>query len=529
MKKIAYIFLFSVILVASCKQQDFEDAYTDPGKLSSTSIDRQFTGFLYTNREYVLPAYWNYFVVLRTSLNHYLQITGWANESGQYIPPSSGAEAVWFNYYGTLFQYRELEKIYNNASETEQNDKKIFMLAAKIYLYDYTQRMVDLFGAIPFTEAGKLSQNNGDYQGSLAEFDQPDALYTMMLDDLKNIASELNSIELNSTFQLAFTTQDYVNNGDIDSWKRYCNSLRLRMLNRVQDASAFSSRAKSEIGEILGNPDTYPVVENNDENIQIDVYDINTDINSKSFQSALESGSGWFVNTAGKAIIDQMVNSNDPRLPYIFEPGENANGEYLGIDQMGDGNTATQMANNSMVAIFNTSTYARNQYFPGIIINAAEVNLIKAEYYLKDGNDAMAKSNYEEAIANSVDQYVRIRDKSNDNTIPAPTPPTEGEIQAYTMGDMVNWDNATSMDEKLKLIATQKWIHFNIIQDYENWAEFRRIEAIDLQFVTDNGSAQTQPPVRFNIPSNEITYNKSNYEAVASGDDLNNKLFWDTK
>ncbi len=528
MKKFVYILIFSAVLI-SCSQQDFEDAYTDPGKLSSTSIDRQFTGFLYMNREYVLPAYWNYFVVLRTSLNHYMQITGWANETGQYVPPSSGTEAVWFNYYATLFQYRELEKIYNNASETDQADKKIFMLAAKVYLYDYTQRMVDLFGAIPFTNAGMLSQNSGDYQSSLAEFDQPDAVYTLMLDDLKTIAAELNSIELNSTFQLAFTTQDYVNNGDIDSWKRYCNSLRLRMLNRVQDASAFTSRASSEMGEILGDPSTYPIVEDNDQNIQINVYDLSSAINSKGFQSALESGSGWFVNTAGKAIIDQMVDSNDPRLPYIFEPGESAGGVYEGIDQLADANTATQMANNGLVAIFNTSTYARNQYFPGIIINAAEVDLIKAEYYLKAGSDGMAKSSYEDAIAESVDQYVRIRDVSNDASVPAPSVPTSGEIDAYTAGDMISWDNATTTDEKLKLIATQKWVHFNIIQGYENWAEFRRMRNIDLEFEADNGSIQTLPPVRFNIPANEITYNGDNYDAVASDDDLNNKMFWDTK
>ena len=81
----------------------------------------------------------------------------------------------------------------------------------------------------------------------------------------------------------------------------------------------------------------------------------------------------------------------------ITEPGSSAGGVYEGIDQLGDATTATQMANNGLVAIFNTSTYARNQYFPGIIINAAEVDLIKAEYYLKNGSDGMAKSSYEDA------------------------------------------------------------------------------------------------------------------------------------
>ncbi len=525
MKKILLVTVFITSILFSCTEQDFEDAYANPGTLSTTSIDRQFTGFLFQNREYVLKAYWNYFVVLRTSLNRYTQIIGWPNEPNQYVPPSSGSDAVWNNYYGTLFQYRELEKIYNNAPESEQANKKIFMLAAKVYMYDYTQRITDLYGAIPFLEAGKLSQNSGDYEASLAAFDEPEVIYTFILDELATIADDLNDVVLTPTFQTAFNIQDYVNDGSIDSWKRYCNSLRLRMLTRVRDVSEFSSRATTEIGQILANPADYPVVENNDQNIQIDVVDFGTPINSNF--TTLENDEGWFGSSAGKAFMDQLVNSGDPRLPFIWEPGENAGGVYMGIDQLGDPTTATNMVNDGIAATFNRSTYSRNRFFPGLIINAAQVNLIKAEHYLRAGNDAMAKSNYEMSVTNSVDQYARIRAVSNDNVVPAPATPTAGEISTYLSGADVSWDDATTNDEKLELIARQKWIHFNIIQPYENWAEFRRMGQIELEFMPDNGNSQTLPPVRFNIPGTEQTFNEVNYGRIAADDDLNNPIFWD--
>ncbi|WKN44182.1 SusD/RagB family nutrient-binding outer membrane lipoprotein [Tunicatimonas pelagia] len=527
MKKILSVTVLIISVLFSCTESDFEDAYADPGKLASTSIDRQFTGFLYQNREYVLKAYINYFVVLRTSLNRYMQIIGWENEPNQYIPPSSGSDAVWNNYYGTLFQFRELEKTYNNAPETEQADKKIFMLAAKVYMYDYTQRVTDLYGAIPFLEAGRLSQNGGDYVASLAEFDDPSAIYTFMLDELATIADDLNDIALTDVVQSSFTIQDYVNEGDVDSWRRYCNSLRLRMLTRVQDAPEFSARATTEIGQIVSNAADYPVVEDNDQNIQIDVVDFGTPVNS-NITTLENDAEGWYSSFAGQAFLDQMVSTGDPRLPYIWEPGENAEGVYNGIDQLADAADVANDVGDGLIAQFNRGTYARNRFFPGLIINAAEVDLYKAEYYLKSGDDAMGKASYESSVAHSVDHYVRIRAVTNDvGPAPEPITPTEEDVSAYLAGADVSWDAATTNDEKLELIARQKWVHYNIIQPYENWAEFRRLDQIDLVFEPDNSNIQTLPPVRFNIPGSEQTFNEVNYARIAADDDLNNSLFWD--
>ncbi|MFD1141410.1 SusD/RagB family nutrient-binding outer membrane lipoprotein [Larkinella insperata] len=532
MKKITILVLAGLLLgTVSCKESEFAEAYPDPAKISETTVEKQFTGVLYSNREYVLPGYTHYFVTLRTSLNPYTQATGTLSQSGRYVPGSAGIENVWYSYYDMMAQYRQLQKVYASKSAEQQAGLKIFMLAAPIYVYDHTQRLVDVHGAIPFTQAGMLSTNGGDYNASTAKFDTAEEIYTFMLDDLKRIATELNTITVNAGYQKAFQTQDFLNKGDVTAWKRYANSLRLRLLNRVSDVESFKSRVNTEMAEILGNAATYPIVETNAQNIQINVYDINTDLNSKGFRDGLASD-GWYGNTASKSMIDHMNANKDPRLPILFEPGVNAGGKFIGIDPTATEAVQTAQFNAGQVAIYNRYTLSHNQFFPGVLINAPQMNLIKAEYYLRAGNDAAAKTAYETAITQSVDFYNKILSITNAIGITGsalPAQATPASVAAYIAGDGVNWSKAATSTDKLKLIATQKWLHYNVVQPYENWADIRRLDYPVLNFQTDNANAQTLPPVRWTIPGNEITYNAANYAAVRAADNLKTKLFWDVK
>jgi hypothetical protein len=390
--------------------------------------------------------------------------------------------------------------------------------------------LISLHGDIPFLKAGMLSANGGDYEASSAPFDSAEALYTKMLDELKSMATELNTITLNAGYQQSFKTQDFINKGDITAWKRYCNSLRLKMLNRVSGVASMTSRSNTEIAEILGNATTYPIVESNDQNVQINIFNVSAGgININDFQGALESGSTWFINTAGKKMIDHMNTNVDPRLPIIFEPGEKAGGKFTGIDPMGVNADQSLQNNNGLIAIYNRYTISRNKYLPGTIYNAAQINLIKAEYYLRAGNDASAKAAYEKAIDQSVKFYNNILSKSDAPALTAPVPATDAQIVKYIAADAINWDKAATSAAKLNLIATQKWLHYNIIQAYENWSDVRRLDLPAFSFVNDASNNQTLPPVRWNYPNNEITYNNANYKVIADKDKLTTKIFWDVK
>jgi tetratricopeptide (TPR) repeat protein len=524
MKKILFILATGLAVVfTACTKSDFKDSYADPSKISVTSAEKQFSGFLASNRWYVLPDYWNYFVVLRTTVNRYIQAVGWVNSSNQYVPGAAGIKDRWDNYYNFLAQYRELENIHNKLPAEDQTDRRIYMIAATIYFYDHTQKVVDLHGDIPWSEAGKLSANGGDYGNSLPKYDNADAIYTKMLDDLKAFADELNTITVKDVIVTGFKTQDIVNKGDLALWKKYCNSLRLRILARVSDVPSFQARAATETAAILSNPSSYPVISSNAENIQINVHDLSSEIHAKNFRTGLED---WDGNIAGKAMIDHMKTNADPRLRAMFEPGANAGGVYSGLDPLATSSVQTALIAGGTMSIYNRSTLSRNQFFPGVLMNAAEVSFLMAEAYLKAGNDAAAKTAYNDGISKSIKYYYLLRAVSNDNTAGALTPTNDAEIGIYQAKPQVNWDLALTTPDKLKLLATQKWIHFSVVQPLESWAEIRRLDAPAFSFEVDNANAQKQPPYRWIYAASEQTYHTANYETK---DNLVTKIYWDVK
>jgi len=507
---------------SSCKKNSFEDMYRDPGKVTETTVEKQFAGMIYSYRQLIVPEYRNLFVTLRPTIFRYLHTTGWINETNQLLPGGAAIEDRWSRYYEGLSQYRELETIYNNSVAAEKEEKRIFFLTAKILFYDQTQQTVDLHGPIPWSKAGMLSTNKSDYQNSYPAYDQPEDIYSTMISDLKSISAELNTITVGKSMTEKFKTQDIINNGDIALWKKYCNSLRLRLLTRVAASSKFGTQANQEIAEIVNNQNTNPLILTNAENAQLDIYNLDDNsINTKNIRDAFEA-SGWYANLASKRMIDHMVDKVDPRLPYMFEPGTAATGKFIGLDQTKPSADQVALVNGGTLSIFNRSTYSRNQYFPGVLFSATETNLLLAEYYNKSGNAGAAKTAFEKSIKESIDLYKNIRSKSNDNLIPAPANPTESAITAYI--NNINWDAAGN---KLELIATQKWIHFNVIQTVQAWSEQRRLDFPKFDFVVQGADIQKTVPVKFTLPPSESVYNATNYEAVKAQDNVNTKLFWD--
>jgi hypothetical protein len=525
MKKTIYILMLgATVLSSACTKSDFEEAYPNPALLNEQTIPKHFSGIMYTNREYVVPAYWDYFVVLRTTLRRWTQANGWVTEPNQYVPGAASVGDRWGNFYAMLAQFKDFQTFYNSRPAEEQKDFRIFYLAAKVYVYDHTQKVIDLHGDIPWKNAGLLSTNSGDYTVSYASYDKASDLYTMMLDDLKSIADELSTITINSGVLGSFKTQDLVNRGDVMLWRKYTNSLRFRMLTRVSAASAFTARANSERGEILNNATKYPLINNNSENVQINVYDVNTAINANGFQTGLED---WNGNLAGKVMIDHMNTNTDPRIRALFEPGAMNGGVYKGLDPMASISVQEAEVRDQKIAFYNRSTLSRNRFHPGRLINAAEVSFLKAEYYLNSGNMSMAKSSYEMGIQQSMEMHFQVRSLSTDNTAGALAPLQASEVTAYLAKPAIAWDMATTNAARLSLIANQKWLHFSVVQMQESWAELRRLDLPALSFPADASNQQTQPPKRWLYPTSEVSFNTSNYEAVKGSDNLNTKIFWD--
>lgn len=522
MKKKLYIalvmFASLAVVFNSCNKSELETLYPDPGKSSSATVENMLTGVFTAANEMVLPWYWKMFVVEQPTIGHYTQTMGWVNGPDQYTVPTAAVDWRWNNYYNLMTQFRVMEGLYGELSESAQAEYRIFMLAATIFFYDQTQIVVDLYGDIPWTEAGRVREL-GDLDAALPKYDDAKEIYTTMIADLKAIATELHSIEVPSFFAGLFQKKDYLNLGSIALWEKYANSLRLRMLMRMSAAADVSA----QVAEILNNPGQYPLVDNNDENIMLGAetgtaLQATTSSGSGGIRSAMETWGQYDI--APKAVCDNMLANNDPRLAIMFDP--NPNGEYKGLDPLLDGTAQNGIISDGMVARYDTATFTRNNNFPGWVIGAAEVSFLKAEAFEKGMASGDAKAAYNQGIEQSIEFWYGV---NATGTYRAPLTMDAGAVAAYKNAAGVKWDG----NDHLTMIATQKWLDFGLGAMPQTWAELKRFDKPVLNFMPDNNtvSGQTLPPMRWLYPSSEQSLNKANYDAVIAKDKLNTKIFWD--
>jgi len=206
----------------------------------------------------------------------------------------------------------------------------------------------------------------------------------------------------------------------------------------------------------------------------------------------------------------------------MFSP--NSAGVYTGVDPVMSGGDQETLLGSGSYARYDSTTFSRNQYFPGLVMTASEVSFLKAEAYQKGYASGTAKDAYESGIRQSIALYFAINNLSQWSSKVILNAPKDSVVNIYLSATDISWDSNT---DKMSLIATQKWLHLGIVQLPQTWAEYRRLNLPSLSFLTDNSSTQTLPPSRVPYPDSEKTLNTDNYEAVEVDDGLNVKIFWD--
>ena len=452
-------------------------------------------------------------------MGHYTQTMGWQNGNDQYLVPAAVIDWRWGQYYnGVMTNYRVFEQLFDELSDEKKAELKVFSLALKVFFYDQTQQMIDIYGDIPWSEAGMV-RALGDLDAALPKYDDAKTIYDTMIADLKAISDELATLTLDPFTAGVFQDKDYLNDGDIMLWRKYANSLRLRMLMRMSGVADVNS----QVAEILNDTGKYPIVEANAENIMLDAWgpDLYSTTSSQTggIRQAMETWGQYDI--APKAVCDFMFNNADPRLEIMFDP--NLDGVYAGMDPLMDATSQTELLSAGMIARYDTSTFTRNSYFPGFVIGAAEVSMIKAEAIEQGMLGGDAKAAYNLGVEQSIEFYYEINAGGDYRE---PVAMDGAAVAAYLDAAEVSWDaNA----DKMNLIATQKWLNSGLGSMTQTWSEMRRLNKPTLEFTPDNATAsgQTLPPLRWLYPSSEKALNAANYEAVVGQDKLNVKIFWD--
>lgn len=394
---------------------------------------------------------------------------------------------------------------------TAPNENQIS--AARIMLVYVYLNAVELWGNVPYYSYGS---DNNTFQANqvtegydyVAYADQKD-IYADMLETLKDAADNIDESSL-------MIDGDNFYGGNATQWKRFANSLRLRIANRIKDV--------------------YPAATDHiTDAIASGVFESNADNAGVTFEDNATNGAPWFQAYQDRQDFAPSVSfvellqgkrgnyaTIDPRLAIFVD--DNEDGFKVGIPLM---------SNNGDVGTF------RFESNPGSVILQADFTETYMEYaevcFLMSEINGWDQTWYEKGVRASMEKWGV----------------DESDIETYIAGlPAANEEN----------VLTQKYIAL-YMQPLEAWSEYRRTgypnhlikphETYDYswQFKDESGTVIdttatytftpieskatfTDLPARNAYPTNEVGVNKNNYLAAqqAMGEDLQTtKLWWAKK
>jgi hypothetical protein len=392
---------------------------------------------------------------------------------------------VWNGLYNRL---RDLNDIIRMADQsvTFVNYKAIALIT-KAYIY---QTLTDVYGNIPFTEAGKALSD--DIVAPV--YDQQVEVYK----GLVALLQEANGlIDLQTGLPLG---GDRIFNGNMLRWKKFANSLHLRILLRSSNTNDL--QAAVEIEKLLSNPVAYPLMDTNEDNALFKYSGALPDV----FPLSQTRDFDFKYKVVSAFIVDTLKKYGDSRLMQYARPtnatANTVNPQYVGLP---NSLPITDAANYN--GGFDYQSYLGTRFQsttePAVWMSSSEVYFLRAEAVLRGFATGDAKNLYEKGIQTSFAQW---------GAVMAPNF-LEQEGIAYT--------------GSLPQLYLQKFISL-FFTGFEGWSDYRRTGYPQLVPGPTNVN-DGKIPARIPYPLQEQTLNETNYkQAVAQmgGDDLNTRLWW---
>lgn len=487
MKKITYkplvLALAALFSINSCTK-DFDEINSNPN--SPTLVKAQY--ILTSGLESSIDRYWghrNRFERINIDAAElymqHLTRNIYSNEGDDYTVSVAVTNNNWKGFFNDAqVNFQRIITISSPEGVTPNTNYAGVALVMRSWVFSL---LTDMYGPIPYSEAIQGTAETPIYS---PKYDSQEAVYAAMLADLKS-ANEMLTVGGPAV------AGDIVFNGDILKWKKFANSLRLRLANR--QAKKKPAESKAIFAEILADATKYPIFTSNADNAQLNGSTV-LPSNNEWNQIIIQDGrTDWNVS---KTLVDKMNSMGDSRITVYANP--NKAGVYQGHPNgLPDAIATTFLATSSTIGSYFTKATA-----PEVIMTFAELNFILAEAAFDGDITGSAETYYQKAINASFTQY-------------GLTPSAEF---------LAKVGSATKAN-----IMEQKWVAL-FGQGIEAWTEWRRtglpvFPAPDVRAVLNNDGVL---PTRFTYSTNEYSLNKTSVEAgvqlLGGKDDMKTKLWW---
>ncbi len=459
--------------------------------------------------------------------------------------------ALWDNTYGgSLGALAELQR--QIASRPAEERERLHNLNAYLRIVKAYQfhRLTDYFGDIPYFDALK----GGDPAGLVLEpgYDTQRAIYEDILNELTEAKSSLRE----ATTQRDLSRYDLFFGGDVVKWKRFVNSLKLRIGMRFVKVDA--EWARQIVQEAL--TDTDGVMQSNSDGLR------------QVFPAqGISAQAGMGSLMASATMIEFLKSHKDPRLRLFYEmneyseavcnqlgiPYDPAESRYIGAPASPDAANASNLfrIRNPAQNVYDTlSRVSRKLFNPrtvtaatlasgsmDVLFSYAEVLFLKAEAAHRGWYTSQdAASLYEQGIRASLAQwferaaYLAPMILPNVGVIQDFSPLTQSETEAY----LAMPDIAFNQSKALEQIVIQSMLN-NFNNTHLIWADWRRtgIPNQTTSYALQPYVAGGQPleiPRRYPYSSSEEVHNPRVYEeklaTFPGGEDSPYlRVWWDTQ
>lgn len=475
-KNILSLLLLSAMFMLSACDKDFEEVNTDPNRIDKISPGTLLNPIIYEVTAFNTRRADDFtFNLMQISLP-FPSATGGVH---RYDITENAGSSTWTTYYRWLTNVKEMYK-----AAVDLNDPNYQAIAMTLNAWIYSN-LTDCFGNVPMTEAGR-----GDEGILRPVFDQQKDIYTKIIADLDS-ANNL----FNTTRAMNFGTEIlYANN--VTNWKRFCNSLQMRLLLRVSKRTEMNSMTK--LRAIIDNPTKYPLFTTNDQAAVLKVSGLVPNVSP--WGRAIDFTT---FRAMGKFFIDQLNNLNDPRRARFATTARPSTGTgnlgYMGIPSGYSGGESQfqYIPSNLNIALVTAPMIC-------VLMPYAEVEFIKSEVELFYNNTTASRAAYERGVKASVEQWGAVMPT---NYFATP---------------------AADFNGTLERIMLQKYIALFFV-DHQQWFEYRRTGFPTLP-KADGMLNNKIMPVRYPYPINVRSTNTENYQKAVQemgGDNINVKSWWE--
>lgn len=508
MRRVTFVLvaMLTAVLLSSCDSLgDFGDMNRDPTEANEISPDLEFT----TVQVGTAGSRWE---VWRTNLIYSeLIIQHLATQLGYWFGGNyalsrayassmfDAAYAGGVNEQGWLASVKNVENLVNRLEgEAEQANR---LAAARIWRVLIYQRLTDTYGDIPYVEAGQ-GYLSGEF---MPRYTPQDSIYYDMYQELREAIDQFDAS------QPTYGNADLVFNGDINQWRRFANSLQLRLALRIVKVDP--ERAEQWAVEAINGG----VMQSNSDMAYIDHQSgpatgptgFNTNANSEVY--------GFGVPKLSQRIVDFMKEHDDPRL--LVYGAVEVDGQVVEnpetVKGFPNGYTATTIEQHPSYTgeyddYLNLAPAFRDLDDPVFFQTYAEVEFMQAEAAARGWTGESAAAHYEAGVRAAMN-YLSLYGEEVE--IPA------SEIDQYLEE---NPYEGGSLSNQLDQINTQYWAAI-LLNGYEAWANWRRsgYPQLDPAPVDDPEPAagsytEGVIPRRLTYPENELNLNTENYQAARS-------------